>query len=112
MDFDDDFSWGWRFGDMIGNVIWGLFSFFVFLVIVGLIFLLVRYLLVATRAAQVYLQLNEPARPAAAATATPTTTTAAPTATTPTATAPTTPAPAATTKPAPRTRTPKTPPTT
>jgi hypothetical protein len=87
--FDDDrwgfgFGWFWHIGSFIGGLI-------LTVAIVVVAVLLVRYLIVATRAAQFYLDSHDTARPA---------TTTAP------AAAPATPV----TKPAPRPRTPKTPP--
>ncbi len=123
MGYYGDGPLGW-FGHLIGAVVTGLFTFLVFLVAAALVFLLVRFLLVATKAAQIYVAKNTPAKPVAPATpTTPTTAAAAPAATAPAATAPaataTKPATTkpATTKPAaakPTTkpRTPKTPPTT
>ena len=91
----------------------GLISVLFFLlclaVVIGLIFLLVRFLLVGTRAAQLYVAQHEPAKPAA----TETIVTARPAAAPATTTAPATAAkPATTTKPATtsRPRTPKAPP--
>jgi predicted lipid-binding transport protein (Tim44 family) len=83
-----------------------------FAIIAGLIFLLVRFLLVATQAAQIYVAQNRPAEPVAPAAASPApaaTPAAAPAATP--AAAPAKPTPAAT-KPAPVTKpsSPKTPP--
>jgi predicted lipid-binding transport protein (Tim44 family) len=103
MDFDDGFGrgFGWLI-HWIGALVWGLGSFLLFLVVVGLIFLLVRFLLHATTAAKLYIAKNSPpATPATNATPTPRTTpaAAAPAArTTPAAAAPaarTTPAAAA-----------------
>jgi hypothetical protein len=81
------FGWFWHIGSFIGGLI-----LTAALVVVAV--LLVRYLIVATRAAQFYLDSHDTVRPA--------------TTTTPAATEP----PPATpvTKPAPRPRTPKTPP--
>jgi hypothetical protein len=96
--FDDDrygfgFGWFWHIGSFLGGLI----------LVAGLVVvavLLVRYLIVATRAAQIYVDAHTPA-------ATPTATTTT-TDTTPATS--TTAAADATTKPAPRVRTPKTPP--
>ena len=49
-----------------GLVVWGFFSLLALAVGVGLVFLLVRFLLVATRAAQLYVAKNEPPKPPAA----------------------------------------------
>ena len=81
---------------ILGIIVWGMASLVALLIVVGILILLVRYLLVATKSHQLYLANNSPAAPAE-----PTTTA------TPMTTAPTTPAP---TTPAPRTRTPKAPP--
>jgi hypothetical protein len=100
MDFD---GYGWGFGPfahIVGAIVYGLFSLFVILVVIATLFLLVRFLLVATKAAQIYVAKNSPPRPVAPE---PTT---GPTRTAPDAAAPTT----AQTRPVPRTRTPKTPP--
>jgi predicted lipid-binding transport protein (Tim44 family) len=84
-------GFGWV-GHMLANIIGGLLSFFALLIVAALIFLVVRFLLVATRAAQLYVDEHSPKAPSAA--------------TAPTASA--APAPAA--KPATRPRTPKAPP--
>lgn len=89
------FGWLWH---MFASVVGGLLCFFAFLVVAALIFLFVRFLLVATRAAQLYVDEHSPKAP--------TTTPAAPAATA-TTTATTTRAPAS--KPT-TTRTPKAPP--
>ncbi|MHB1172497.1 MAG: hypothetical protein ACYCZY_08375 [Lacisediminihabitans sp.] len=104
------FGWGYGFASIIGGIVSGFFALLMFAVAVGLIFLLVRFLLVATRAAQLYVAKNEPPRPtvpAAAAPAAPgpATTTATPSVAAPPATEPTT------AKPVTTLRTPKTPPT-
>jgi len=46
------------FGHIIGAFVGALLCFFIFLVIVGLIFLLVRFLLAATTAAHIYIAKN------------------------------------------------------
>lgn len=123
---------GGGFAHIIGFLVTGLFSLFTFLVAVALIFLLVRFLLVATKAAHIYVAKNSPAKPAAPVTAaapvSPAAPVVAPTASAPAATKPATvakPAAAASaaakpatkptakpaTKPAAGPRTPKTPPT-
>lgn len=110
MGYDGPGMWGFGwFGHVVGTIIGGLLTLFVVLVIAGLVFLLVRFLIVATRAAQLYVDRHAPTTPASpTASAAPTTTTAA---TTKAAPAPATkPTPAATTKPAAKPRTPKTPP--
>lgn len=55
-----------------GFAIWGFFSLLSLAIAIGLIFLLVRFLLVATRAAQLYVAKNEPPKPPAAPRPTPT----------------------------------------
>jgi hypothetical protein len=88
--FDDrfgyGFGWFWHIGSFIGGLI-------LVAAVVVVAVLLVRYLIVATRAAQFYLDSHDTVRPAAPPAAKPATTT--------------TPAQPAATKP---TRTPKTPP--
>jgi predicted lipid-binding transport protein (Tim44 family) len=54
------------FGHFIGAIVGGLLSLFLFLVVIGLLFLLVRFLLVATKAAHIYVAKNSPAAPPAA----------------------------------------------
>ena len=93
---------------LFGFAIWGFFSLLSLSILIGLIFLLVRFLLVATRAAQLYVRKNEPPKvpaaprptPASPSTpaAIPATTPAAPTTpatptATPASTLPSTPAP-------------------
>lgn len=95
MDFDGPGPFG-PFAHFGMVVIGGLLWLFMLLVAIALIFLLVRYLLVATKAHQLYIAQNTPP-------------TATPTATAPAATTPATPAAATVTKPAPKPRTPKTP---
>jgi predicted lipid-binding transport protein (Tim44 family) len=88
------------FGHFFGALIGAVFGFFVFLVIVGLLFLLVRFLLAATKAAHIYIAKNSPAtasRPAAHTGSAgpayaPRPPTVAPTATTPAPVAPANPA--------------------
>lgn len=62
---------GWGMGGGFLSVIGGMFVlllwFVCFAVAVALIFLLVRFLLVGTRAAQLYVARHEPAKPAASA---------------------------------------------
>jgi len=83
---------GFGFAHLLQLIAGGLFAAFLFLVGVGLVFLLVRFLLVATRAAQLYIANNSPAAPAepAASAAPVTPTTVAPAPTTATATKPAT----------------------
>jgi predicted lipid-binding transport protein (Tim44 family) len=61
------------FGHLLGAFVGALFGLFALLVVVGLVFLLVRFLLVATKAAHIYVAKNSPAAPARPATVTPTT---------------------------------------
>lgn len=95
------------FGGIIDSIIAGLFFLLCFAVVVGLLFVLVRFLLVATKAAEIYVAKNGTTAPVAPSETAPVTTT--PVATTTAATTPIVTTPV--TKPAPRTRTPK-PPTT
>ncbi len=81
-------------GGIFADVLAGLVFIICFIIVVGLLVVLVRFLLVATKAAEIYVSKNGGARPVE--TATP-------------ATAPAPPAAATTTT---RTRTPKTPPAT
>ncbi|HXD62612.1 MAG TPA: hypothetical protein VN619_11885, partial [Lacisediminihabitans sp.] len=62
--FNFGYGWGHHLFGIIGTFISGLFALLMLVVIVGLIFLLVRFLLVATRAAQLYVAQHEPPRPA------------------------------------------------
>jgi cytoskeletal protein RodZ len=91
-------------GGIFADILAGLVFIICFIVVVGLLFVLVRFLLVATKAAELYVAKNSPAAPAvAAAPATPATAVGSTT----TTTTPIAKAPATT-----RTRTTKTPPTT
>lgn len=109
MGYDGPGVWGFGwFGHVVGTIIGGLLTLFAVLVIAGLVFLLVRFLIVATRAAQLYVDRHAPTTPASPAASAAATTTAAP-ATTKAAPA-TKPTPTAATKPAAKPRTPKTPP--
>lgn len=70
------------FGHFIGAAVGGLLGYFLFLVGVALIFLLVRFLLAATKAAHIYIAKNSPpavAGPATAAAPTTALSTVAPT---------------------------------
>lgn len=89
--FDGPYG-GFGFFWPLGVIAWGFLSLIAFAVIVGLIFLLVRFLLIGTRAAQLYIATNEPVRPAPPTS----TTTAAPVPAAPPAQSATVPAPAAT----------------
>ena len=88
-------------GGIFADVLAGLVFIICFIIVVGLLVVLVRFLLVATKAAEIYVAKNGPAQPVAPATpaaeVSTTTTTATPTVKAPTTT---------------RTRTPRTPPTT
>jgi len=110
------------FSSIVDDVIAGLFFLVCLVVVIGLLFVLVRFLLVATKAAELYIAKN---RSTATTSSAPTVVTT-PVATTPVATSPVaTPASAATTpaatkptttvsaktQPTPRTRAPKSPPT-
>lgn len=57
-----DFDWGQRVAHLMGEIIEALIILVCVAVLAGLIFLLVRYLLVATRAAQLYVAQHEPPR--------------------------------------------------
>lgn len=71
---------GFDFFHMMQLIVGGFIALFVFLVAVALVILLVRFLLVGTRAAQLYIAKNSPAAPAeSAGPATPTTVAPAPT---------------------------------
>ena len=110
---------------VLTTVIAGLWFVVMFVIAVGLIFLLVRFLLVATRAAQIYVAKHAPVEPTAtAAPDTPATPTAPaapadaatssvvpPTTSTTSTSAVTKPLARPATKPAAKPRTPKTPPT-
>lgn len=61
--FDGPYG-GFGFFWPLGVIVWGFVSLLAFAVIVGLIFLFVRFLLIGTRAAQLYIATNEPVRPA------------------------------------------------
>ena len=92
-------------GGIFADVLAGLVFIICFIIVVGLLVVLVRFLLVATKAAEIYVSKNSAARPVE------TSTPATPAATATTATTPTTTAPTAKTPTATRARTPKTPPT-
>lgn len=64
-------GFGWGALNVIGTLVDGLFTFFVLLVAAGLIFLLVRFLLVATIAAKIYVARNAPPKPDPAPTSAP-----------------------------------------
>ena len=119
--FNFGFGWGYGFMAVIQTFVCGVVALLAFAVAVGLIFLLVRFLLVATRAAQLYLAEHEPSRPVApAASATPAASTTPTASTTPAAATPAAKTPPATTsaaatatpagKPAAKSRIPRTPP--
>jgi hypothetical protein len=60
----DSYGWGYGwFAGALNNVLYGVFAVITFAVIVSLVFLLVRFLLIGTKAAQVYIAHNPlPAR--------------------------------------------------
>jgi hypothetical protein len=92
------------------SIFWGLAQLLALLVFVGVLILLVRFLLVGTRAAQLYISRHSPAAPAGTATTAPSAAPSGTAATTTTRTAPAT-RPAASTTARTTKRTPK-PPTT
>jgi len=55
-----NFDWGFRATHLLGGIIEAFIILLCVAVIAGLIFLLVRYLLVATRASQLYVNAHEP----------------------------------------------------
>jgi predicted lipid-binding transport protein (Tim44 family) len=57
-----NFDWGYRIAHLMGEIIEAFIILICVAVLAGLIFLLVRYLLVATRAAQLYVSQHEPPR--------------------------------------------------
>ena len=57
-----DFGWGHRVANVLSGIVEALIILLAVAVIAGVIFLLVRYLLVATRAAQLYVDQHEPPR--------------------------------------------------
>lgn len=60
-------GWGFGIGAALSGILGTLFSLLVLVVAVALIFLLVRFLLIATKAAQLYIAQHErQARPSAA----------------------------------------------
>jgi uncharacterized membrane protein len=65
--FNDGFGPAGWFAHLFGMAIMGIFSLILLVVIVGLIFLLVRFLLVGTTAAQLYISKNAPAASTTAA---------------------------------------------
>ncbi len=60
-------GFGGPFGHLIVLILSGVFTIFVILVIIGLLFVLVRFLLVGTKAAQLYIEKNGPTTTAAKA---------------------------------------------
>lgn len=120
MNYGPSFDGFGGFPHLIGLAFYGIFVLIVFAALLTLAFLLARFLLVATRAAKIYVEKNGSAvtahatAPAASSAPVTTPVVAEPTATTTTAAraatkpvTPVTPAP----KPATKPRTPKTPPT-
>ena len=68
-----DYGWGYgEFTHVFGFIIYGLFALLSVAVAVAVIFFLVRFLIYGTKAAQLYIAKNSPAKPAAAAPAEPT----------------------------------------
>jgi hypothetical protein len=119
MDFDGPFGGGFGFGffHVIGALAWWTFTIFVVLAVATILFLLGRFLIAGTKAANIYIAKHAPQQPAAPAPTTPAA--AEPKRTKPAPAPETKPAPTvdpaaptdtAPTKPAPRTRAPKTPP--
>jgi cytoskeletal protein RodZ len=98
------------FGGILQDVIAGLFFIVCFLVVVGLLVVLVRFLLVATKAAEIYVAKNSSTQPVGSTTpaAEPTVVTT-PVVTTPVKTTPVKTTPVTTTPTTTRTRTPKPP---
>lgn len=98
--WNPDFGWGFGHGliAIFANIVAGLAWILCLSVTIAVLFLLVRFLLVGTRAAQLYIAQHEPKRPVAtgaASAAAPTAAAAPPAATAPAASA----APAAVSKP-------------
>src|SRR5690554_1166144 len=58
-----NFDWGHRIAHLMGGIIEALIILVAVAVLAVVVFLLVRYLLVATRAAQLYVDQHEPPRP-------------------------------------------------
>jgi hypothetical protein len=63
------------FGGIVESIIAGLFFILCFLIVVGLLVVLVRFLWVATKAAEIYIAKNSETRPDSPTTATPEATT-------------------------------------
>ncbi|MEO7122500.1 MAG: hypothetical protein ABI400_05180, partial [Lacisediminihabitans sp.] len=61
--FGFGYGWGNNVAGLLATIVSGLFALLILVIVVGLIFLLVRFLLVATRAAQLYVAEHEPPRP-------------------------------------------------
>ena len=62
--FIPNFGWGNQLAAVFGVILWVFLCVLAFSVAVAVIFLLVRFLLVGTRAAQLYIASTEPPRPA------------------------------------------------
>ncbi len=75
--FNDGFGPFVWFGHFFGMAVMGIFCLVAFAIAIGLIFLLVRFLLVATTAAQLYISKNAPAATSTTSAATKPATTAA-----------------------------------
>lgn len=56
-------GFGW-FGNIASSIIGGLLTLFLVLVLIGVLFLLIRFLLVATTAATIYVARHSPPRAA------------------------------------------------
>jgi hypothetical protein len=62
----DDFGWGYTgFTHVFGFILYGIFALLSVAVAVAVIFFLIRFLIVGTKAAQLYIAKNTPAKPAA-----------------------------------------------
>jgi hypothetical protein len=64
----DDFGWGYSgFTHVFGFIVYGFVALLSVAVTVAVIFFLVRFLIYGTKAAQLYIAKNTPAKPAASA---------------------------------------------
>ncbi len=88
MDFYGPVGFGGWVGHAVMTVVSGLFALASLLVVIGLLFLFVRFLLVATRAAHLYVAKNSPPAPAVTTTTAPLATSTVVTAVKPTSTRP------------------------
>jgi cell division septation protein DedD len=106
-------GFGHGFYAVVSAIIGFLGSLILFAIIAGVLFFLIRFLIVGTKAAQLYIDKNRPVAPVVEpveTTPTITTPTAPPATTPPASTSSTSVAPKAAARPAPKPRTPKTPP--